>query len=331
MKAVVCTEFGPLENLSIREVDSPALFQDSVRIRLTAASVNGPDVLMPQGRYQVKPPVPFIPGVEGTGIVIEAAPGVTEFAPGDRVMTYPGLGCFAEEVVAPSQLVYPVPEGMGDETAAGFVLAYGTSYHALFHRAQLRPGESVVVLGASGGLGLSAIQIAKALGATVIAVASTTEKLERCRQSGADHLVLGDVARLRDRIRGLTAGRGADVIYDPVGGDATEAALRGIARYGRLLIVGYASGVIPLIKGNLVLLKQANVVGVSFRQFAQQQSADAKQALASVCELFKQGRLPPCVSSESGLEDIVPALRLLVDRKVIGKAVIRISKSSEAG
>lgn len=324
MKAVVCGDYGPIETLAIRDVPEPSLTRDGVRIRMKVAALNPPDILMAQGKYQVKPPVPFVLGVEGMGTVLEAGPRAAGFKPGDRVMTYAGQGCFAEQVVAASHLVHHVPEGMPDEVAAGFSLAYGTSYHALVDRGRLQPGETVVVLGAAGGLGLCTIQIAKALGATVIAAASTPAKLETCRENGADHLINTSTEPLRDSIRALTGDRGADVIYDPVGGALTEDALRGIGRYGRLLIIGYASGTIPLIKANLILLKQADVIGVSFRQFAQQQGAEAARGMAALCRLWQEGKLKPLVSAWHPLEEIVTAMKLLTERRIMGKAVVTI-------
>ena len=245
MKALVCNDYAPLEALRIEDIPPPAIGPGQVRIGIRVASVNPPDVLMPQGKYQVKPPVPFVPGVEGMGIVLEIGEGVDDLRVGDRVMTYAGHGCFAEQVVVPRVRVERVPPGMDDMVAAGFVLVYSTAYHGLVDCGRLQSGETLVVLGASGGIGLCAIQIAKGLGATVIAVASSSEKLEKCRANGADHLI--DISRenLTERIRDFTAGRGTDVTLDVVGGDTTEPALRAIAPYGRHLIAGYASGVIP--------------------------------------------------------------------------------------
>lgn len=324
MKAVVCSDYAPLEALTIAEAPAPALLPGSVRIALHRASVNGPDVLMPQGRYQVKPAVPFVPGVEGAGVVREVAPDVRGLAVGDRVMTYAGCGCYAEEVVVPAWRVHRMPEGMSFDVAAGFILAYGTAYYALATCGGLAAGQDLVVLGASGGLGLCAVELGKALGARVIAVASNAQKLAVCRAHGADELIDSSVEPLRDRIRALTNDRGAAVVFDVVGGEATEAALRGIAAFGRLLIVGYASGQIPAIKANLVLLKQAHVIGVSYRIYTETEHAAVAAELARLTDLWRRGSLKPEVTSRYPLERTVDALKEMAERRVIGKAVIAI-------
>lgn len=235
-----------------------------VRIGVRVAAINPPDVTMPQGKYHVKPPIPFILGIEAAGVVEEVAPDVTSLGVGNRVMTYAGDSCFAEQVVVAASRVFKVPEAMDYEIAAGFTVVYGTAHHALAEAGALQRGETLVVLGASGGIGLCSIQIGKALGARVIAVASTPQKLAKCREHGADEVIPGDEL-LRDRIKDLTGGQGAEVIMDIVGGEATDRAMRAIAPYGRYLIAGYASGIVPDIKANLIFLKQARVIGASFR------------------------------------------------------------------
>lgn len=291
---------------------------------MKVASINPPDVLMPQGKYQVKPAVPFVPGVEAMGTVLEVGAGVANFAVGACVMTYAGQGCFAEQVVVPAFRVQRVPAGMNDKIAAGFILVYGTAYHGLVDCGRLAAGETLVVLGASGGIGLCAIQIAKALGATVIAVASTADKLTKCRQHGAHHLINVITENLTERVRQLTAGRGADVILDIVGGDLTEKALRATAPYGRLLIAGIASGVIPQIKGNLVLLKQAQVIGVSYRMFLEGTPMRAAQNLKHLCELWAEGKLHPEVTAEFPFARIVEAIKHVGERRAIGKVAVLI-------
>ncbi len=324
MKAVICSNYGPLEHLSIAEVPEPELRPGCVRIQMTVASINPPDILMPQGRYQVKPPLPFVPGVEGAGVVMEVADDVTALAPGDRVMTYAGQGCFAQQAVVPALRVQRVPAGMSDEAASGFVLAYGTAYHALVDNGQLKSGETLVVLGASGGLGLCAVQIAKTLGAAVIAVASTPEKRAKCLENGADYVIDGSSEVPTVRIRELTNGHGAHVIFDVVGGEMTEPALRSIAPYGRFLIVGYASNQIPNIKANLVLLKQAQVIGVSYRLFAERTPELASDNLDHLCELWRGGKLHPQVTTRYEFAQILQALRHVADRKAIGKVALFI-------
>ncbi len=323
MKAVVCTEFGPIEKLKLQDLPAPALQAGCVRIGMTAVTVNPPDLLMPQGKYQVKPMPPFVAGVEGAGVVLEVGEGVTGFAKGDRVMTYAGQGCFAEQAVVPAFRVFPIPRGMDDDAAAGFILVYGTAHHAVADCGELAGGQTLAVLGAAGGIGLAAIQIGKALGAKVIAVASTPEKLERCRANGADELVLNSEP-IRDRIRALSGGRGADVILDVVGGDVTNVALRAIAPYGRYVIAGYASGVIPMIQGNLVVLKQAKVVGASFRLLLEQTPELGIASVRKLCELYAQGQLRPEVTARYPLADFLDAMRHVADRKVIGKVAIRL-------
>lgn len=322
MHALVCREYGPIDRLVHEDIPEPEVGPGCVLIRVRAASVNPPDVLMPQGKYQVKPPTPFVPGVEAMGTVIDTGPGVTGFAPGDRVMTYAGQGCFAEQVAVPANRVRHVPEGMDDLAAAGFVLVYSTAYHGLVDCGQLAAGETIVILGASGGIGLCAIQIAKAIGATVVAAASTPLKQRTCLNNGADHVIDSDPGTLGTRIKELTGGRGADVILDVVGGDATESALRAIAPYGRFLIAGYASGVIPLIKGNLVLLKQARVIGVSYRLHLERNPRLAMASLDRLCELWGEGRLRTEVTQQFSFARIVDALQQIADRRVIGKAVV---------
>jgi len=323
VKAVVCTEFGPIERLVIRDVPEPGLLPGHVRVGMKWLTVNPPDLLMPQGKYQVKPLPPFIPGVEGAGVVMEFGEGVTGLAPGDRVMTYAGVGCFAEQAIVPAFRVFPTPAGMQDDAAAGFILVYGTAHHAVVDCGELAPGCTLAVLGAAGGIGIAAIQIGKAIGAQVIAVASTPEKLAKCKEHGADHLVLNSEP-IRDRIRELAGGRGADVILDVVGGDVTNVALRAIAPYGRYVIAGYASGIIPMIQGNLVVLKQAKVVGASFRLLLEQTPELGVASVRKLCALYETGKLRPEVSARYAFDDFLKAMRLVADRKVIGKVAIRL-------
>src|SRR5258706_1621953 len=320
MKAVVCSEYGPLENLRVQSVAEPEMREGCVRIGVKVAAINPPDVTMPQGKYHVKPPTPFILGIEAAGVVLEVASDVDSLRVGDRVMTYAGDSCFAEQIVVPASRVFKVPDAMSDETAAGFSVVYGTAHHALAEAGALQAGETLVVLGASGGIGLCSIQIGKALGARVIAVASTAEKLAKCKEHGADDLIQGDES-LRDRIKDLTGGRGAEVIMDIVGGDATDSAIRAIAPYGRYLIAGYASGIVPNIKANLIFLKQARVIGASFRILLERNPQAAGANIQHLCDLWQRGLLRPEVSARHPLGQGVEALKLVGERKVIGKAV----------
>ena len=273
MKAVLCKAYGPPDSLVIEDVASPIPGPGEAVVSVKAASVNFPDVLIIENKYQVKPPLPFSPGSELAGIVKAVGDGVTHVKPGDRVMAITGYGAFAEEVKAEARRMLPIPAGMDFATAAAFGLTYATSEHALFDRAALKAGETLLVLGAAGGVGLAAIEIGQILGARVIACASTDEKLAICRQHGADETINYATEDLRERIKALTNGNGADVVYDPVGGAYTELALRSIAWRGRLLVVGFAAGEIPKIPLNLTLLKGCSIVGVFWGDFARREPA----------------------------------------------------------
>jgi len=324
MRAWLCREYGPLDRLDFAECPEPALRPGCVRIVLRAAALNFPDLLMPQGRYQVRPDLPFVPGLEGMGQVLEAAPDVRGIAAGDRVMTYAGMGCFAEQAVVPAALVHPVPDGMTDSQAAGFVLAYGTAWHGLVDRGRLREGERVLVLGAAGGIGLPAIEIAKARGAEVIAAAGSPEKREACRLHGADVVLDSSAPDLRATLREAGFDGRLDMVYDPVGAPATEAALRSLAPYGRLLVMGFAGGTIPAPPANLLLLKQVDMVGVSFRQFAQDRAEAAAVAIGALRALWRDGRLSPRIHREMPLAELPDAMHRLADRDVIGKLVLQV-------
>lgn len=325
MRAVMCRELVGVDGLQLEEVSEPLLGPGAVRIRVIAAALNPPDLLMAAGKYQVRPTLPFAIGLEAAGVVEEVGNGCEEFAPGDRVMTYAGVGCLAEQVVVDASLVHPMPEHLGFEEAAGVTLAYGTVHHGLVDRGDLAAGEVVTVLGAAGGLGIAAIHLAKAIGAVVVAVASSEEKLAACRAAGADHLFLTDVRALKGQILEVTDGAGAHVVHDTVGGDLTLAALRGLRPYGRHLVVGYASRQIPAIPGNYLLLKQVAAIGVSYRQFAQQHSVEAKQSIAGlVAGWARRGWRPPPPTIYR-LEEFRAAVEAMRTRRAIGKQVIAVS------
>ena len=271
MKAVLCKAFGPAETLVLEEIASPEAKKNEVLLEVHAAGVNFPDTLIIEGKYQFKPPFPFSPGGEAAGVVTAVGEKVSHLKVGDRVMALTGWGSFAEEVAVPGYNVMPIPASMDFASAAAFGMTYGTSMHALKQRANLQPGETLLVLGASGGVGLAAVEIGKAMGAKVIAAASSAEKLEVAKAAGADELINYSENSLKDEVKRLTGGQGADVIYDPVGGDLFDAAIRSIAWNGRLLVVGFASGRIPELPVNLTLLKGAAVVGVFWGAFAQRQ------------------------------------------------------------
>ncbi len=322
MKAVICRDFGAIEDLEIGELDPPPLTEDGVRIAVKAAALNFPDILMVEGKYQYKPDFPFAPGMECVGEVLEVGPAVTAVEPGDRVIAHPWVGCFAEQVVAPEQVVFPVPGDMADAAAAGFGLTYGTIHHALINRGQLQAGETLLVFGAAGGVGLAAVEIGKLLGAAVIAAASTPEKLAICAEYGADHLLNYTTEPVRERVLELTGGKGADVIFDPVGGDITDAALRCINWQGRLLIVGFASGRIATIPANRVLLKGVAVVGCAFQRFSRLQPEQSRQNIATLTDWWRAGKLKPHVSMTFPLEHAVEALRAMTTRRSTGQVVV---------
>jgi NADPH2:quinone reductase len=324
MKAVLCKRHGPPETLVIEDVASPIAGPGEVVLSVKAASLNFPDVLIIQDKYQVKPALPFSPGSELAGIVKEVGEGVTTVKAGDRVMAVTTYGAFAEEAKAPASRVVPMAPGMDFATASAFLLTYGTSDHALGDRGSLRAGETLLVLGAAGGVGIAAIEIGKALGARVIACASSDEKLEVCRAHGADALVNYVGQDLRERIGVLTGGRGADVVYDAVGGSYTEPALRSIAWRGRLLVVGFAAGDIPKIPLNLTLLKGCAIVGVFWGDFARREPQSFRARVEQLGRWHQEGKLRPHVSATMPLERAAEALGLLAARRVVGKVVLTV-------
>jgi len=289
---------------------------------MKAASVNFPDVLIIQNKYQFKPPLPFSPGSELAGVVKEAGAGVAGFKAGDRVIAFTTYGAFAEEVKTEAARLLPLPEGMDFKTGAAFLLTYGTSDHALRDRAALRAGETLLVLGAAGGVGLAAIEIGKALGARVIACASSADKLAVCREHGADEGIDYAKEDLRERIKALTDGKGVDVVYDAVGGPYTEPAFRSLAWRGRLLVVGFAAGEIPKLPLNLALLKGASVIGVFWGDFVRREPKEFERSLRQLGEWYRQGKLRPHVSQTFPLEKAVEALKLMAARQVKGKVVL---------
>ena len=322
MRAVLCKSFGPPETLVVEDVPSPTPEPGEVVVAVKAASVNFPDVLIIQNKYQLKPPLPFSPGSEIAGLVKSVGAGVTGFTPGDKVMAITGYGAFAEEVKTEARRLLMLPASMDFATAAAFGLAYATSDHALRDRGALQPGETLAVLGAAGGVGIAAIEIGKVLGARVIACASSDDKLAVCREHGADETVNYSTEDLRERFKTLTGGKGPDVIYDPVGGPYTEPALRSIAWRGRLLVVGFAAGDIPKIPLNLTLLKGCSIVGVFWGDFARREPARFAAAMDQLGRWHAEGRIRPHVSATFPLERAADALRLMAERKVAGKIVL---------
>ncbi|ERP89892.1 NADPH:quinone oxidoreductase [Marinobacter sp. ES-1] len=324
MKAILCKEYGPAETLVIEDVPSPKMGDRGVKIRVKAAGLNFPDTLIIEGKYQLQPPMPFSPGGELAGEVIEVGDKVIRFKPGDRVAALTGFGAFAEEVVAPESNLLPVPDNMPDEKAAGFMMVYGTSYYALKQRANLQPGETLLVLGASGGVGLAAVELGKAMGAKVIAAASSSEKLRIAKDAGADELINYTDEPLKDAVKKLTKGKGVDVIYDPVGGDFTEQALRTMAWNGRHLIIGFAAGDIPKVPANLTLLKGCSVVGVFWGAFTRNEPEVSAQNMMELLQMYSEGKIDPKVSEVFDFEQYAEALGALTGRRATGKVVLRV-------
>ncbi|MFN2376852.1 MAG: NADPH:quinone oxidoreductase family protein [Candidatus Binatia bacterium] len=322
MRAVVCKEFGPPESLVVENLPSPRPGAGQVAVRVEACGVNFPDTLIIENKYQFKPPLPFSPGGEVAGVVSEIGEGVTGWKVGDRVIAMCGWGGFVEEMVVEPGRLMRTPEGMDSVTAAGFTMTYGTSHHALKDRANLQPGETLLVLGAAGGVGLAAVELGHAMGARVIAAASSPAKLEVCRRHGADEIIDYESENLKDRVRDLTGGKGADVIYDPVGGDYFDTAFRTIAWEGRYLIVGFAAGRIPQLPVNLVLLKGCQVVGVFWGSFTAREPERNQRNLEEVAAWCREGKLHPLVSATYAFEDAARALRDMLERKVTGKVVL---------
>ena len=324
MKAVLCKQFGPPDSLVIEEVASPRPGPGEAVVSVKAASVNFPDVLIIQNKYQFKPPLPFSPGSELAGVVKEVGEGVSAFRPGDKVIAFTTYGAFAEEVKTEAARLLPLPEGMDFASGAAFLLTYGTSDHALRDRAALKAGETLLVLGAAGGVGLAAVEIGKALGARVIACASTDEKLAVCRDHGADATINYASEDLRERIKALTDGKGVDVVYDAVGGAYTEPAFRSIAWRGRLLVVGFAAGDIPKLPLNLALLKGASVVGVFWGDFARREPRQFAESVRQLGAWYREGKLRPHVSQTLPLARAAEALKLMAARQVKGKLVLTV-------
>ncbi|WP_440811769.1 NADPH:quinone oxidoreductase family protein [Pseudomonas syringae] len=324
MKALLCKAFGPATTLVLEDVPDPKIKHNEILLDVHAAGVNFPDTLIIEGKYQFKPPFPFSPGGEAAGVIAAVGEKVSHLKPGDRVMALTGWGSFAEQVAVPHYNVLSIPERMDFTTAAAFSMTYGTSMHALKQRANLQPGETLLVLGASGGVGLAAVEIGKAMGARVIAAASSAEKLEVAINAGADELINYSETSLKDEIKRLTNGNGADVIYDPVGGDLFDQAIRAIAWNGRLLVVGFASGRIPDLPVNLALLKGASVVGVFWGSFAQRQPQDNAANFKQLFAWFEEGKVKPLVSTIYPLERAGEAIDLLGGRRAVGKVVVLV-------
>ena len=322
MKAVLCKSFGPPESLVFEEVADPEALAGQVVVDVHACAINFPDVLMIQDMYQFKPPLPFSPGAEIAGVISAVGDEVNGVAIGDRVLASPGWGGLAEKVAVNAGSVIPVPDGVDLVHTSAFLYAYGTSHHALKDRAQLQPGETLLVLGAAGGVGLAAVELGALMGATVIAAASSDDKLELCRQYGATMTINYASEDLKQRTRELTGGTGVDVVYDPVGGPYSEPALRSMAWNGRFLVIGFAAGDIPKVPLNLALLKGCSIVGVFWGAFVGREPAHHQQNVAELMRWWGEGKLRPHVSATYPLERSAEAIRSLVDRTAKGKVVV---------
>lgn len=324
MKAVLCKAFGPADTLVIEDTSSPHIKKNEVLLDVHAAGINFPDTLIIEGKYQFKPPFPFSPGGEAAGVISAVGENVSHLNVGDRVMALTGWGSCAEQIAVPAYNILPMPDAMDFTAAAAFSMTYGTAMHALKQRGALQGGETLLVLGASGGVGLAAIEIGKAMGARVIAAASSPEKLEVARQAGADELINYQDEDVRERLKTLTKGQGVDVVIDPVGGDLFETVFRSIAWNGRMLVIGFASGTIPSLPANLPLLKGAAVIGVFWGSFAQRQPQDNVANFQQLFAWFAEGKLKPLVSQTFALEDTAQAINTLAARKAVGKLVIKV-------
>ncbi len=324
MKAVLCKEYGPPENLVLEDITAPVAGPGEVLVDVHASALNFPDVLMIEGKYQSQPPMPFSPGGEIAGTVAAVAAGVSRFSVGDRVFGGTGYGGFAEQIAVNEHALRDMPESMSFVQASGISTTYGTSYYALKQRAALQAGETLLVLGAGGGVGLSAVELGKAMGARVLAAASTTEKLAAAEAAGADELIDYSAGVLKDSVKKLTDGRGADVIYDPVGGALFDQCMRCINWYGRVLVIGFAAGDIPKVPTNLILLKSCQLVGVFFGSWSARFHDEATVNFKEILSFYEQGKINPLVGGEYPLAEYAAAIRCLSERQAIGKVVVTI-------
>jgi NADPH2:quinone reductase len=324
MKALVCKEFGPAKNLKVEEMNEPIPNADEVCIKVHAAGVNFPDILMVEGKYQVKPAFPFAPGAEAAGEIISIGENITKYKIGQRVIAMTGHGAFAEIVKASEKKIIPLNDNVDFETASILPMVYGTSAHALIQRGKLKKGETLLVHGAAGGVGLAAVEIGKAMGARVIATASTDEKCQVARDHGADETINYSNGQFKEIVKSMTDGKGADVIYDPVGGDVFDQSLRCIAWEGRLLVVGFTSGRIPSAPANLALLKSCDIVGVFWGAFVERTPHINLENFEKLYKWIDEGFIKPRISMKVSLENTLDAMQAIADRKIIGKAIVKI-------
>lgn len=325
MRALVCNEYGPPESLTIDEHDDPIAGVGQIVVDVAAAGINFPDVLSIAGKYQVKTPTPFVPGNEAAGVVAAIGKNVSRLKVGDSVIVTVFGGAFAEKCVAEEKMAMPLPDGLDFEQGAGFMVTYGTSYHALKQSANLQPGETVLVLGAAGGVGITAVEIAKAMGARVIAAASSKEKLDFAVSAGADETIDYSEVPLKEAVKELTDGKGADVVYDPVGGELAEQAFRATAWHGRYLVIGFACGDIPKFAANIALLKEASIIGVWWGTWAAKNPHVQMKNLQEMAQLMAAGKLTPRVTESYALDDYVDAFKAITERRARGKVILRMT------
>lgn len=325
MRALLCTAFGPIDTLSIQDVDTPAIGADQVLVDVKAASINFPDALIVQGLYQVKPALPFSPGVELSGVIAQVGANVTGWKTGDRVMASVDYGAFAEQCPVDAHRLVPLPEAISFTLGAAFILTYGTSLHALKDRAKTTASDTVLILGAAGGVGIAAIQIAKQLGARVIAAASSDEKTALCLESGADEVINYTTESLRDRLKALTGNKGVNVVVDSIGGEHSETALRNLDWHGRFLVVGFAAGTIPRIPLNLALLKEREILGVFWGDAVNRDPAQHHENMRLLQTWLDEKRIAPVISEEVSLDEATAAIQRIANRQVKGKVVIHIA------
>ncbi|MDX1991876.1 MAG: NADPH:quinone oxidoreductase family protein [bacterium] len=324
MRAMICNAWGDPSTLVMHDIEGCAPGEGEVRLRVRACGVNFADTLMIAGQYQVRPPFPFSPGMEIAGEVMDVGEGVRHLKSGDRVMGICDWGGLAEEVTTKAAMLLPMPPNMDFPTAAAFPIAYGTSHLALDHRGGLKAGETLLVLGAAGGVGLTAVEIGSIMGATVIAAASTPEKLALAQQYGAAHLINYSSENLRDRLKEIVGSKGVNVIYDPVGGDLFEQALRSVAWEGRALVIGFASGTIPQVPANLALVKNCSIVGVFWGAYAGRDPQVLSGSLRTLLSWYSEGKLKPYISATYPLEQTAEAYHALMRRQSTGKVVITL-------
>jgi NADPH:quinone reductase len=331
MRAALCKEWGGPEKLVVDEVASPPMRPGAVRIAVQAAGINFADLLLVAGQYQEKPAFPFTPGMESAGTITEVGPGVTTFKVDDRVAALTGTGSYAEEVVTDAARVFPIPAKMDFVTAAGFPVAYGTSHGAFDWRARLKPGEWLLVLGAAGGVGLTAVEIGKAMGARVIACASSAEKLALAQSRGADFLIDYSREDIREQVKKITEGHGADVVYDPVGGNAFDASLRSVAWEGRIIVIGFASGRIPQAPANLALVKNIDIIGFYWGSYQARKPELLRLSYAQLFRWFEEGKLNPHICERVDLGEVSRAMDLLRQRKSTGKVILTMHATGRKG